>query len=176
MSRRGFSAATAAAAATLVLPRAAEAFPVRGCDVTKSTPSDFYGGQLRYASQGQQPASIEGRKNMVSDPVVRVSILRCDAAQFDKLVQMSSESEAALRPGIERMAGLLAFYAGADPATCSLTNTSLWDSMEHAQQLDHFQPMLEAGKRFAAAGARFERPVMNYATLWRFGPLSGSQR
>jgi hypothetical protein len=44
--------------------------------------------------------------------------------------------------------------------------------LEHARQLDHFQPMLDAGKRFAAAGASFERPIMNYATMWRFGPMA----
>jgi len=111
---------------------------------------------------------------MATDPIVRISILRCDPAQFDKLRQLTIESEATLREGIEQMPGLLAFYAGADPATCSLTNTSLWDTLEHAQQLDHFQPMLDAAKRFAAEGARFERPIMNYATLWRFGRMSQS--
>ncbi len=70
------------------------------------------------------------------------------------------------------MPGLLAYYAGADEATHSLTNTSVWDSSEHAQQLDQFQPMLDSGKRFAAEGATFERPIMNYATLWRFGTLA----
>lgn len=109
---------------------------------------------------------------MVSDPIVRISIMRCDAAQFDTLRQMMAEIEATLRPGIERMPGHLAFYAGADQATCSLSNTSLWDTLEHARQLDEFQPMLDAGKQFAAAGARFDRPIMNYATLWRFGRMS----
>jgi hypothetical protein len=108
----------------------------------------------------------------MSYPVVRVSILRCEAAQFARLRQMMIEAEALLRPGIEAMPGLLAYYAGADEATHSLTNTSVWDSLEHAQQLDHFQPMLDSGKRFAAEGATFERPIMNYATLWRFGTLA----
>ena len=112
---------------------------------------------------------------MASDPIVRISILRCDASRFDRLHQLMLESEAALRPGIEQLPGLLAFYAGADPAVCSLMNTSLWDTLEHAQQLDHFQPMLDAGKRFAAEGATFERPIMNYATFWRFGPMSAPQ-
>ncbi len=108
----------------------------------------------------------------MSDPVVRVSILRCEAAQFARLRRMMVEAEALLRPGIEAMPGLLAYYAGADEATHSLTNTSVWDSLEHAQQLDQFQPMLDSGKRFAAEGATFERPIMNYATLWRFGTLA----
>ncbi len=105
----------------------------------------------------------------MSGPVVRVSILRCEAAQFARMQQLMTEAEPLLRPGIEVMPGLLAYYAGADEAMHSLTNTSVWDTLEHARQLDHFQSMLDSGKRFAAEGATFERPIMNYATLWRFG-------
>lgn len=107
----------------------------------------------------------------MSDPVIRVSILRCDATKFARLQRMMLESEADLRPGIEAMPGLLALYSGADEATLSLAQTSVWDTLEHAKQLDHFQPMLDAGKRFVAEGATFERPIMNYVTLWRIGSL-----
>ncbi|UVK55956.1 hypothetical protein DBIPINDM_002530 [Mesorhizobium sp. AR02] len=106
------------------------------------------------------------------DPVLRVSILRCDATKFALLRSMMLEAEADLRPGIEAMPGLLVFYAGADEATLSLINTSVWDTLEHARQLDTFQPMLDAGKRFVAAGATFERPIMHYTSLWRFGQLA----
>ena len=105
----------------------------------------------------------------MSDPVMRVSILRCDAAKFALLREMMLDVEADLRPGIEAMPGLLSFYAGADEATLSLINTSIWDTLEHARQLDTFQPMLDAGKRFVAEGARFERPIMHYTSLWHFG-------
>ncbi|AID33485.1 hypothetical protein ACVILI_000861 [Mesorhizobium sp. USDA 4775] len=106
------------------------------------------------------------------DSVLRVSILRCDAAKFASLREMMVDAEAELRPGIEALPGLLVFYAGADEATSSLINTSMWDTLEHARQLDTFQPMLDAGKRFVAEGARFERPIMHYTSLWRFGPLA----
>ena len=33
--------------------------------------------------------------------------------------------------------------------------------------MDTFQPMLDLGKAFAAKGATFDRPIMNYATLWQ---------
>ena len=108
----------------------------------------------------------------MSDSVVRVSILRCDATRFALLRRMMLDAEAALRPGIEAMPGLLVFYAGADEATLSLINTSVWDTLEHARQLDTFQPMLDAGKRFVAEGATFERPIMHYTSLWRFGQLA----
>ncbi len=104
-------------------------------------------------------------------PVVRVSILRCSPERFAELRQMSVEAERVLRPGIEAMPGLLAFYFGADEATSSLANVSLWTSLEAAKQLDTFQPMLDLGKPFIAKGATFERPIMNYGTLWQ---LNGS--
>lgn len=69
------------------------------------------------------------------------------------------------------MEGLLSFYFGADEETSSLSNVSLWTSLEAAKQLDTFQPMLDLAKPFAEKGATFERPIMNYATLWE---LKGS--
>lgn len=108
------------------------------------------------------------------EPVVRVSVLRCDAALFGRFRAMMAEAEPVLRPGIEAMPGLLAYYAGADEATSSLTNTSVWETLDAARQMDRFEAMLELGRRFAAEGATFERPIMNYATLWRFGPLAGA--
>jgi hypothetical protein len=104
-------------------------------------------------------------------PVVRVSILRCPPERFVELRQMMVEDDSVLRPGIEAMAGLLAFYVGADEATSSLSNVSVWTSLEAAEQLDTFQPMLKQGKAYTAKGATFERPIMNYATLWQ---LKGS--
>lgn len=86
---------------------------------------------------------------------------------------MMAEAETILRPGVEAMPGLLAYYAGADEATSPLANTSVWETLEHAKQMDRFEPMLELGRRFAPEGATFERPIMNYATLWRFGAVAG---
>ena len=80
---------------------------------------------------------------------------------------MMTAADPVLRPGIEAMRGLLAFYAGADEATSSLSNVSIWSTLADAKQLDTFQPMLELGKTFSAKGATFERPVMNYSTLWQ---------
>jgi len=58
-----------------------------------------------------------------------------------------------------------------DEKTSSLTNVSLWTSVEAAKQLDTFQPMLNLGKPFIAKGTTFERPIMNHTTLWQ---LKGS--
>jgi hypothetical protein len=105
-------------------------------------------------------------------PIVRVSILRCPSDRFGEMRQMMVEAEKVLRPGIEVMPGLVAFYVGADEATSSLTNVSLWVDLDAAKQLDRFQPMLDSGKPFVAKGAIFERPIMNYTTLWQLQPTS----
>ena len=107
-------------------------------------------------------------------PVVRVSIIRCAPDRFADIRQMMIDVEKALRPGIESMRGLLSFYAGDDEATSSLMNISLWTDLDAAKQLDHYQPMLDAGKAFVAKGATFERPIMNYGTLWQLEPNPGN--
>jgi hypothetical protein len=100
-------------------------------------------------------------------PIVRVSVLRCAPDKFAEIRQMMTDAEEVLRPGIESMRGLLAFYTGADEVTSSLAQVSVWIDLAAAKQLDTFQPMLDSGKEFVARGATFERPIMNYATLWQ---------
>jgi hypothetical protein len=103
----------------------------------------------------------------MQQPVVRVSILRCVPEKFAELQQMMVEADSVLRPGIEAMPGLINFYAGADEATSSLMNVSIWKTLDNAKQLDTFQPMLDLGKVFVQKGATFERPIMNHLTLWQ---------
>lgn len=89
-----------------------------------------------------------------------------------------AEAEGALRPGIEEMLGLLAYYAGADPATNSLTNASIRSSFAHAQQIENFSahagvseafPSSEATPRAAKRIASYRRqlasPQTNAASL-----------
>ncbi len=99
--------------------------------------------------------------------VVRVSILRCVPEKFTEFQQMMIEADSLLRPGIEVMPGLINYYAGADRATSSLTNVSIWKTLDNAKQMDTFQPMLDLAKAFAQKGAEFDRPIMNYMTLWQ---------
>jgi hypothetical protein len=72
------------------------------------------------------------------------------------------------------MRGLIHYYAGEDEAVSSLTNVSVWRTLRDAKQMDTFQPMLDLGRTFARMGATFERPIMNYASLWEIVPESPS--
>ena len=103
-------------------------------------------------------------------PVIRVSVLRCKPAQFAEFKEMMDRSRGVLEPGILKMEGLLHYYAGEDEAVSSLTNVSVWRTLSDAKQMEAFQPMLDLGKAFAAKGATFERPIMNYAALWEIVP------
>jgi hypothetical protein len=104
------------------------------------------------------------------EPIARVSILRCPPDKFAEMGEMMTEAEKVLRPGTESMRGLIAFYVGADEATSSLANVSVWVDLAAAKQVDTFQPMLDSGREFVAKGATFERPIMNCATLWQLRP------
>jgi hypothetical protein len=102
-----------------------------------------------------------------------INVLDCRMKSFDCSVKLTRRADTC-RPRrgatIESMRGLLASYGGADEATSSLTNVSVWADLAAAKQMDTFQPMLDLGKEFAAKGAAFERPIMNYATLWQLRP------
>jgi hypothetical protein len=103
----------------------------------------------------------------MQQPVVRVSIMRCAPETFAELQRMMIDVDSVLRPGIEAMPGLISFYVGADEATLSLSQVSIWKTLDDAKQLDTYQPMLDSGKTFVQKGATFERPIMNYSTLWQ---------
>ena len=103
----------------------------------------------------------------MQQPVVRLSILRCAPEKFAELRQMMVEADSILRSGIEAMPGLINFYVGAEEATSSLSNVSIWTTLANARQMDTFQPMLDLGKAFVQKGATFERPIMNHLSLWQ---------
>jgi hypothetical protein len=102
--------------------------------------------------------------------VVHVSILRCKPEQFAEFKAKMDDARNVLEPGIRKMSGLIHYYAGADEAVSSITNVSIWRTLPDAHQMDTFQPMLDLAAHFAARGATFERPIMNYVEQWEIVP------
>ena len=98
--------------------------------------------------------------------VVRISLGRFDAGNYDAIRQRLDESRAVLGPAIKALRGNIAFYAGIDRENCVMQNTSIWETMADAKQLDTLQAMLDLAKVFTEAGIRFERPITNHETLW----------
>jgi len=55
----------------------------------------------------------------------------------DEVERRLERSEHSLRPAIERLAGNRGYYVGIDRKSGTMTNTSLWESLEDAQAMGH---------------------------------------
>ena len=78
-------------------------------------------------------------------------------------------SEAPLREALGQMPGLVHYYVAIDRDAGQLTNTSVWDSLEHATAMSQLAEMLAQRPVLEAAGVTFE-PITNHDTLWAITP------
>jgi hypothetical protein len=99
--------------------------------------------------------------------VIRISLGRFDAGQYDAIRQKLIESQAVLEPAVGALNGNLSLHAGIDREYGVMSNVSFWESLADARQLDTLQAMLDQAHSFMTAGVRFERPITNHETLWR---------
>jgi hypothetical protein len=99
-------------------------------------------------------------------PVIRISLGTFDAEKATIIEAKLIESKAALEAGIRAMRGNLGYYVGIDRRNSAISNVSLWDTVEAAEQMATFQPMIDLAGAFVALGVRFQRPILNLATLW----------
>ena len=97
--------------------------------------------------------------------VIRVARNDWDPARFDQAREINERTSQYLIPAIQRLDGLIGFYAGVSP-TGSLMNASLWQSTANAQQMDSLKEMIvDARNEFSALDPTFD-PIVNYPTLW----------
>ncbi|AKU16602.1 hypothetical protein [Luteipulveratus mongoliensis] len=99
-------------------------------------------------------------------PVVRISLGRFEADQYEAVRSLLDESQQTLIPAIRALKGNRAFYAGVDSENNAMTNVSVWDTRQDAEQMDSLKAMLELARTFVDAGVQFERPITNHETLW----------
>ena len=111
-----------------------------------------------------------GRRREVGHaaPVIRISLGTFDSDKAAIVETKLVESKAALETGIRAMRGNLGYYVGIDRRNNAISNVSLWDSVEAAEQMATFRPMLDLATTFVALGVQFQRPILNLATLWEF--------
>jgi hypothetical protein len=100
-------------------------------------------------------------------PVIRISIGKFDAAKAAAVEAKLKESKVRLESGIRAMRGNLAYYAGIDYTNNAMHNVSIWEGVADANQMAAFAPMLELAAEFTMLGVRFERPILNFNTLWQ---------
>lgn len=97
--------------------------------------------------------------------VVRISTGRFDPARTDEVIAALRASETTLRPAIAALPGLLAYYAGIDRDTSTITNTSIWQTRLEAMAMSSLDEMRHLRDTFEHLGVTFE-PVANHDVLW----------
>jgi hypothetical protein len=96
---------------------------------------------------------------------VRVSRATFDPSRFAEVDAMNKQTSEYLIPAIKRLPGLIHFYAGVSPEG-SAVQISVWDTDEHARQLDHLTEMtVDARGEAEAVGVAFT-PIVNYPVGW----------
>ena len=97
--------------------------------------------------------------------VIRVSRGNFDPARFKEVDRMTKETGTYLIPAIQKLPGLLSYYAGASPDG-SMVHVSIWDSEEHAEQMSRLKEMIVDARRDAEAVGVTFIPIVNYPISW----------
>ena len=97
--------------------------------------------------------------------VVRVSQGRFDPARFTEATEMSVATGRYLIPAIEKLPGLICYYAGVSPSG-SMVNVSVWDSEEHAQQMSRLTEMTVDARQEADKAGVTIASITNHAITW----------
>ena len=102
----------------------------------------------------------------MSFPVVRLSRGSFESTQFIEIRNRLDEARKTLVPAIKTLRGCLHFWAGVDSVSNTMINVSIWATLEDAKQMDTLAAMLALGTEFTKLGVKFERPIVNYDSLW----------
>ena len=97
--------------------------------------------------------------------VVRISKGSVAVGNVEHARSLLRDSENALRQVLVELPGLIHYYVGVDAEMGYLTNVSVWDTLEHAHQMDTLQEMLAQRPILEAAGVGFE-PITNHQVIW----------
>lgn len=98
--------------------------------------------------------------------VVRISRGSFQPEAYETVKERLTQSQASLIPAIRELNGLLHYYAGIDAISNTMINVSVWQSLADAKQMETLAPMLALTKEFIDLGVTFERPIINYDTVW----------
>jgi hypothetical protein len=97
--------------------------------------------------------------------VTRISIGWFEPSRSEEVAVMLNESEKSLRPAISKLKGNKYYFVGLDRQKGAMTNTSIWETLEDAQQMATLPEMLALRERFEALNITFN-PITNHEELW----------
>ncbi len=98
-------------------------------------------------------------------PVVRISIGRFDKSVYEEIDRLLRDGQTRLVPAIEKLPGCMRYEVGISRDANTITNVSIWDTLEHAQQMASLQAMQAEGNLMRSKGVRFD-PIINYEVVW----------
>ncbi len=101
-----------------------------------------------------------------SAQVVRISRGSFAPEQYDAVRSRLDAAQNSLIPAIRQLHGCVHYFAAIDRESSSMVNVSVWQTLADARQMQSLAPMLALAEEFTREGVRFERPVVNYETLW----------
>jgi len=104
-------------------------------------------------------------KSLPPTAVIRVSRGNFDPARFEEVDRMAKEIGTYLIPAIQKLPGLLSYYAGTSQDG-SMVHVSLWDSEEHANQMGSLKEMIVDARRDSEAVGVTFLPIVNYPLSW----------
>lgn len=98
--------------------------------------------------------------------VVRISRGSIPPSSFHEVADRLERSRESLVPAIQALPGLVSYYVGADEASGTMVNVSVWRSLGDAERMSELPEMLALASTFVSLGVQFERPILNYETCW----------
>jgi len=107
--------------------------------------------------------------SLPSTAVLRVSRVTFDPTLYDTVAALDKKTSEYLVPAIKQLPGLIYWFAGVSP-NGSFVQMSIWDSKEHAMQMDSLKEMaVTARAEFTEAGVSFDpehATIVNYPMTW----------
>ena len=98
--------------------------------------------------------------------VVRISIGHFPEDQLEKIEELfEGQFKDAILPAVKRLSGNLAYYVAIDRENLAITNTSIWESREAAEQMATMKEMLEMRDVFLPLGVPFT-PITHHEVVW----------
>jgi hypothetical protein len=106
---------------------------------------------------------------MEQSVVVRISRGSFQAAQLQEVFDALNEWRSRLEPALRGLNGLIHYYVAVDETTFSLTNVSVWQTLENAKQMETLAVMQAQRQVFVDLGVEFDL-IRNHTTLWAVNP------
>lgn len=97
--------------------------------------------------------------------VLRVSRGTFDPTRFEEIERMTRETSTYLIPAIQRLPGLISYFAAISPSG-SLLHVSVWDSDDHAEQMGRLKEMIVDARKAAEVVGVQLHPIVNHAVSW----------